>query len=60
VFILIAIFGVVNSLSMGCVKSSNASLQDNIIIGSERIIRMSKGRENLPGFIASSIMIVFF
>jgi hypothetical protein len=45
---------------MACVKSTNASIHEGIIVGSDQLLRISKGRENLPGLIASSIMIIFF
>jgi amino acid transporter len=60
VFILIAILGVVNSLSMGCVHSANASIDENIIIGSHNLIRFAKGRNSLPGFIGAGIMALFY
>jgi APA family basic amino acid/polyamine antiporter len=60
IFILIAILGVVNSLSMGCVSSANASIDESIIIGSHNLIRFAKGRANLPGFLAAGTMTVFY
>jgi amino acid transporter len=39
IFILIAIFGVINSLAMGCVSGSNAAVEENVVIGSKTLKR---------------------
>lgn len=60
IFILIAILGVLNSLSMGAMNSCATSVENNTIAWSYKIKKITKNNYLLNGLIVLSIMVAFY
>jgi amino acid transporter len=51
VFIMIAIFGVINSMSMAIVNSSQSLIEDNIIMGQKLFNKINNRRYLMGGYV---------
>lgn len=60
VFIFIAIFGVMNSFSMGSLRSFDSAIEEEIIVGSKWIKKVAKGRFLVAGAIALTFSQLFY
>lgn len=59
VFLLIAILGCLNSFTIASVRSMQAAFETNVIIGSQKMMKLGNGKKLLPGFIGMWIIYLF-
>lgn len=64
IFIFISVFGVLNSMTMGAIRSFDSAIEEEIIVGSKQIKRIANGRYLIGGLImlaaVSSIYVIVF
>ncbi len=60
IFIFISIFGVLNSMTMGAIRSFDSAIEEEVIAGSKWIKKLGNGKFLLNGFILLTITQIFY
>lgn len=60
IFIFISIFGVLNSMTMGAIRSFDSAVEEEIIVGSKWMKKVANGKFLMKGFILLSFVTAFY